>query len=173
MDWKEYFDMMSDWKRLPAYKAETRVDSLVGFYLRDIMSEYCHETMVGIVPELPIRLGTLRNELNGTIYADRSYKVDFYLLASSGINYLVEFKTDSGSRRDKQDLYLQRAKEVNMDALVGGIYDIAKVSSYKKKYSHLLNKLEDLKLIDNDHTYIGKSTDIEIGYRSHLVETGL
>lgn len=171
MDWKQYFEMMSDWKRLPAYKAEPRVDSLIGFYLKDIISEHCNETIIGIVPELPIRLGTVKPDLNGTIYADRSYKVDFYLLASSGINYLVEFKTDSGSRREKQDLYLQQAKAVNMEALVRGISQIAKVSSYKNKYNHLLGKLEDLKLIDNNHTFIGKSADVEIIYvQPHITE---
>jgi len=35
MEWNEYFEMMIDWKKLPAYKAETRIDSLIGFYLND------------------------------------------------------------------------------------------------------------------------------------------
>jgi len=40
MNWNEYFKMMEDWKRLPAYKAEPRIDSLVGFYLPEIVSDF-------------------------------------------------------------------------------------------------------------------------------------
>jgi len=33
VDWMNYFEMMKDWKKLPAYRAEPRIDSLVGYYL--------------------------------------------------------------------------------------------------------------------------------------------
>ena len=84
----------------------------------------------------------------GTTYADRSYKVDFYLLSESGTNYFAEFKTDSGSRRTKQDAYLPDAQDKGMAAIVGGITRISSVSSYKKKYNHLFGKLTALGLIN-------------------------
>ena len=67
---------------------------------------------------MPLRLGTLQvKEIHKEKkYADLSYKVDFYLLGESGKNYFVEFKTDSGSRNQKQDDYLEKAEEVKMAA---------------------------------------------------------
>ena len=82
MEWNEYFKMMIDWKKLPAYKAETRIDSLIGFYLRPIISEYLKEEIDGIIPELPIRLGTVKPELENTKYSERSYKVDFFAIGN-------------------------------------------------------------------------------------------
>jgi len=44
-----------------------------------------------------------------TSYADRSCKIEFFVYDNLGRNWLVEFKTDSGSRRIKQDDYLVEA----------------------------------------------------------------
>ena len=97
-------------------------------------------------------------------HADRSYKVDFFLKSISGNNYFVEFKTDSSSRRDKQDWYLKEASNRGMREIVGGVVRIASVSSYKKKYDHLLSKLEHLDLINENREYIGTSSGIDIIY---------
>jgi hypothetical protein len=164
MNWQDYFTMMEDWKRLPAYRAEPRIDSLIGFYLPDMAADFCDEKMTGIIPELPIRLGTVKPHLNSESYADKSYKVDFYLLGISGIHYFVEFKTDSGSRRDAQDTYLDESRRAGMAAVVKGILRIASVSSYKKKYGHLRTKLLGLGLIDQAGQFTGRSDAIEIIY---------
>lgn len=164
MNWNEYFAMMEDWKQLPAYRAEPRIDSFIGFYLPDMLADFCGEKMTGIIPELPIRLGTVKPHLNEESYADKSYKVDFYLLGESGLHYFVEFKTDSGSRRDAQDTYLDEAKQAGMASVVKGILRIASVSSYKRKYGHLRAKLLGLGLIDRDGMFIGKTDTIEIVY---------
>jgi hypothetical protein len=164
MNWNEYFAMMEDWKQLPAYRAEPRIDSFIGFYLPDMLADFCGEKMTGIIPELPIRLGTVKPHLNEESYADKSYKVDFYLLGESGMHYFVEFKTDSGSRRDAQDTYLDEAKQAGMASVVKGILRIASVSSYKRKYGHLRGKLLGLGLIDRDGMFIGKTDTIEIVY---------
>ena len=164
MNWDQYFGMMADWKRLPAYKAEPRIDSLVGFFLPAMMTDFCHDPITGIVPELPLRLGTLKPAHEGTPHADKSYKVDFYLLGGSGRHYFVEFKTDSGSRNDQQDQYLNEARQQGMAAIVRGIVRIAAVSKYKKKYGHLLAKLRELGLLDESGQFSGKADAIEIIY---------
>lgn len=134
MNFNEYFTLLSDWKRLPAYRAEPRIDSLIGFYLSEI---------------LPIRKATL----DPTVAGDKSDKVDFFTATNSGTCYLVEFKTDSSSRRDVQDIYLQQAKAVGVRAIMDGIEKIANVSIYKKKYKHLLDKLQSLGMLGvvSDH----------------------
>jgi hypothetical protein len=164
MDWNNYFTMISDWKKLPAYRAEPRIDSLIGYYLTDIVGDFLQKSITGIIPELPIRLGTVKQKYKETNLADRSYKVDFYLLDSLGTNYFVEFKSDSGSRRPKQDLYLNEAKNIGMESIIEGILQIANVSSYKDKYTHLIKKLTELKLINANKHFGGKSTNIEIIY---------
>lgn len=164
MNWQKYFEMLEDWKKLPAYRAEPRVDSLIGFYLLELVSEFSKDKIVGIIPELPIRLATLNPDLENTIYADKSYKVDFYLQGDSGRNYFVEFKTDSGSRRDKQDKYLDDAENKGMTAIVGGITRIASASLYKKKYDHLIKKLGSLGLIDESRQTACRTDEIEIVY---------
>ncbi len=164
MNWKLYFETMADWKRLPAYRAEPRIDSLVGYYLPQFAADFLQDPIVGIIPELPIRLGTVKPEHDGNEYSDRSYKVDFYLLGRSGLNYFVEFKTDSGSRRPDQDRYLLEAKGVGMAAVVQGICRIADVSSYRKKYAHLLDKLSRLGILDEAARFSGRSDKIEIVY---------
>lgn len=46
----EYFDMLEDWKRLPAYKLEVRIDSFIGFALPQVIeSIYGFKTKV-IIP---------------------------------------------------------------------------------------------------------------------------
>lgn len=121
MNFKQYFAQLTDWKKLPAYKAEPRIDSLIGFYLQDILEDYFKTSITGIIPELPIRLGTVKPEHEHTNYAERSFKVDFFAVTDSDVYYLVEFKTDSGSRRDEQDTYLQEAKDVGVRAIMDGI----------------------------------------------------
>jgi hypothetical protein len=160
MNWNSYFEMMRDWKKLPAYRAEPRIDSIVGFYLPEIATEYLNDQIVGIIPELPLRLATLDSEIKG----DKSYKVDFYLLGLSGKHYLVEFKTDPTSRRDKQDDYLKKAKAIGMPDLIKGIFSITKVSTFKPKYNHLLSKLQQIGLVDGSHQYCCDDEEISIIY---------
>ena len=152
MNFAAYFARLSDWKKLPAYKAEPRIDSLVGYYLPEILSAYLGREIIGIIPELPIRLGTVKPKHEGTSYADRSYKVDFLAVAKSDLCYLVEFKTDSGSRREAQDTYLKEARQVGVAAILQGIRRIASVSSFRKKYAHLLAKLQEYELLDAQPT---------------------
>lgn len=164
MNPRAYFDMMVDWKQLPAYKLEPRIDSLVGYYLPDILNEFLGEKIVGIIPELPLRLGTIHPHLNEEKCAEKSYKVDFYALGSSGIHYFIEMKSDSGSRRDSQDDYLKRSGELGMEKIIAGIMSISSASSYKKKYNHLKSKLRGLKLLDDKDRFIGSSDTVKVIY---------
>ncbi len=163
MNWKNYFEMLEDWKKLPAYKAEPRIDSLIGYFLPQFIEAYLKIKVAGTIPELPIRLATIKPKHKGTNYADRSYKVDFLIVGTNGINYLVEFKSDSGSRRDKQDIYLEEAKSAGTKSIIEGIFKIASVSAYKTKYNHLLEKLASFGLLNNGE-YSGLNPSFEVLY---------
>lgn len=168
MDWTAYFETMKDWKRLPAYKAEPRIDSLVGHYLPEMLTDLLGERMTGIVPELPLHIATLRPE----IPSNQSWKVDFLLVGETR-NWLVEFKTDSGSRRLAQDDYLLDAQRVGTDAVLDGIRRIEKATSsqYRHKYAHLLAKLRTLGLLGEGNAWTGRNPVLEIVYvQPHAAE---
>lgn len=163
MNWKNYFKMMIDWKKLPAYKAEPRIDSLVGYYLDQILNDFLDEEISMIIPELPIRLGTVKPEYNDKNFAERSYKVDFFAVGNE-FNYLIEFKSDSNSRREKQDDYLKRSENLGTKEIINGIIKIATVSAYKKKYNHLKEKLKESGLLNNEYEYSGLNKKLKIIY---------
>lgn len=144
---QSYFSVLRDWKRLPAYRAEPRVDSIVGFALPEILLHNRDERVTLVIPELPLRIGSVYPQHEGKPYSNRSYKVDFFVMTESGKNYLVEFKTDSGSRRKKQDDYLEAARNVGLGEVVKGILKLYQATTYKKKYRFLLAKLEEAGLI--------------------------
>ena len=73
-------------------------------------------------------------------------------------------KSDSSSRRDSQDDYLQKSCEHGMADVVAGIVRIASVSSYKKKYNHLKSKLHDLGLLDDQGQFIGSCDTVKVIY---------
>ena len=102
-----YFATLRDWKHLPAYKAETRVDSIVGFALPQILEHARGLKVATVIPELPLRIGSVQPQHAEARFANKSYKVDFFVVTECGRNILIEFKTDSGSRRDGQDGYLE------------------------------------------------------------------
>ena len=147
----EYFRQLIDWKKLPAYKLETRIDSLIGFVLPKVLRAWNkdYETEV-IIPEFPLRLGTIYpKKYENTKSANRSYKVDFYVRTKSNKNLFIEFKTASASRKNKQDKYLQDSTIVKMKLILDGIITIHEATSYKYKikYNYLLNKFKDAGLV--------------------------
>jgi hypothetical protein len=164
MNWKNYFEMLKDWKKLPAYKVEPRIDSLIGYYLPVFLSDFLNVKIIGSIPELPIRLGTVKSSHEGSSYADRSYKVDFLAIGDNGLNYLVEFKTDSKSRRDNQDIYLVESKILGTKNIIDGIIKITKVSNYTEKYNHLKAKLRECGLLNAQDSYTGLNPKFEIVY---------
>jgi len=142
----EYFNLLEDWKRLPAYRLETRIDSLVGFALPKVIEAHIGFKVAALIPELPLRLGTLEPDCDPK-RADLSYRLDFYVRTCCGQNIFIEFKSDSKSRRPEQDNYLALAEAVGMRAIVDGIIRVSEVSPYKTKYDWLLSKLAKAGLV--------------------------
>jgi hypothetical protein len=147
-----YFQTLLDWKKLPAYRMEPRVDSIVGFALPQILNQARNLEVATVIPELPLRIGSVQPDHEGKEYSNKSYKVDFFVVTKCGKSFLIEFKTDSGSRRDKQDRYLESAQAQGLGAVISGILRLYAATTYKKKYRHLLAKLEDAGLIENSET---------------------
>ncbi len=138
------FDNMDVWRNLPAYQLERRADIFFSIYLPEILSHKFGVKIEGVIPEFPIRVGTIHHDID----INKSFKVDYLAKASdSKTIILVELKTDEGSRRDKQDWYLERAKEVGLAELLDGVRKIYKATNSKIKYEYLLGLLQDLEFI--------------------------
>lgn len=154
----DYFQTLEDWKRLPAYKLETRIDSLVGFALPEIIKDVKGYSVKEVIPELPLRVGTLlyedKEKIDGDEWrkiANKSNKVDFYVLTECHKNLFIEFKSDIRSLNDEQNRYLEKAKKCGMEKILDGIIKIASVSTYENKYKHLLGKLHSCGLITGEN----------------------
>ena len=98
------FDLLDDWRNLPAYQLERRADIFFAIHLDKIIEKILGTKIDLIIPEFPVRVGEISKkhpELN------KSFKID-YLTYSKNENkvYLIELKTDQRSRREKQDWYL-------------------------------------------------------------------
>lgn len=139
----EWFAAISDWKNLPAYRAEPRVDSIIGLTLGNILAHARAISVLHVIPELPIRIGSLDRVDTASRDSNRSYKVDFLVVTESGECILVEFKTDMDSLRDGQDEYLGDAQRVGMTAILNGIEELRShtVPKHRAKYDYLVTKL--------------------------------
>ena len=91
-----------------------------------------------VIPQFPLK----KRDNN------QSDKVDFLALSKDGGRaFLVEIKTDMGSRREGQHEYLSRVRERGMACILSELKEIAEVSKSRKKYLHLLSALSEMGLL--------------------------
>lgn len=137
----DVFELLNRWRHLPFYSLETRAAPFFAIFLPDVLSEALdvemHQT---VIPEFPLRIGTLKHN-----DSNLSYNVDYVAFAKDKSKaYLVELKTDMGSKRGEQDKYLCKARDIEFGCLVKGVRELAKVrrpSNKRRKYFHLLHLL--------------------------------
>ena len=144
----QILNLLNDWRHLPFYSLETRAAPFFAVFMRELLSTHfdceIHEILI---PEFPLRIGTLYNEderkqLQPEPSADQSYNVDYVAFAKDKRTaYLVELKTDMDSLRSQQDKYLIEARNKGLPALVEGVKKMSKKSKKKQKYVHLLHRL--------------------------------
>ena len=137
-------------RHLPFYSLETRAAPFFAIFLRDVLSEVLrvkiHHTLI---PEFPLRIGTLENDCQ---LKELSYNVDYVAFSEDKTKvYLVELKTDLGSKRASQDKYLCQAQRTEFDCLVKGVRHLAKASRSKRKYVHLLHQLSEAGFVRKNH----------------------
>ena len=112
----DIFELLDKWRHLPDYQLERRADIYFALFLPDVL-----EARYGpceIIPEFPLRLGTLWPKGSRTLLPDKkrkwqnlSVKVDYVAFTKDPqAVYFVELKTDLKSLKDDQNAYLKRAK---------------------------------------------------------------
>jgi hypothetical protein len=159
----ELFDLLDKWRYFPAYQLERRADIFFALYLKQIFNSKYGILIDYIIPEFPLRIGEIIDK-----EVNESFKIDYLCVSQVHQKvYLVELKTDTLSRRSKQDWYLGRAREINTAGLVNGLIKIYKATNQKNKYMNLLHELERVGWITFDHQQIintSKPNDIQILY---------
>ena len=160
-DINKLFDLLDDWRNLPAYQLERRADIFFALYLDKIMGKLKNVSIDLIIPEFPLRLGELPEQNHNS---NLSFKID-YLIYSKSQNkvYLIELKTDLRSRKGKQDIYLKDAEKIKLKAIIEGVLKIYNATNQKVKYDYLLDKLEGIGWIKrNENSIQNLVKDIEL-----------
>jgi hypothetical protein len=156
------FDHLDAWRHLPSYQLERRADIFFSIYLPEILTAKFGVEIEGLIPEFPVRIGTI-DQKTGT---NQSFKID-YLARVKGEDkiYFVELKTDRKSRRHRQDWYLEKSREAGMVKLLEGLQLIYQATSSKDKYRCLYQELEKLRLLS-----IGPGDNINITHTDYDIE---
>lgn len=141
---EQLFANLDTWRHFPAYQLERRADIFFSIYLPEYLRSECGYDVQSIIPEFPIRVGTIhsKKEIN------KSFKVDYLVKVRQPSSVLfIELKTDAKSCRDKQDWYLNATRKAGMQSLLRGLQQIYRATTSKDKYRHLLRALESANLI--------------------------
>ena len=135
------FDRMDTWRHLPGYQLERRADIFFSLYLPVLLEKRFGYEVDHILPEFPVRKGTV-DPADGT---NRSFNIDYLVKLRGEYKVIfVELKTDIGSRRNIQDKYLESAKAIGVTKLLDGLLQIYKATKYKKKYRCLFKQLVEI-----------------------------
>jgi hypothetical protein len=142
------FNLLDNWRHLPNYQLERRADIFFAMYLPHVLKHKLGFTVSHIIPEFPLRIGSMTD-----VNINRSFKVDYAVFVEGRPDYcmFIELKTDDGSRREKQDRYLECATNAGMKMVVDGIVKIWGATSSKNKYRALLKSMEKVNLLNFDN----------------------
>ena len=141
----QVFANLDRWRHFPAYQLERRADVFFSVFLPDVLAARTGvEIDPRVIPEFPLKCDLIWPGRP----CSNSVKVDYVLFARDlSRTFFIELKTDSASRRERQDEYLQRAKEIGLQALFKGLIEIVGRTSAHRKYYHLLHALAELGLL--------------------------
>ena len=162
------FQPLNDWRHLPKYMLEPRVDVFFSLYLPKVLPKVLASIEAGlndleVIPEFPLCKKVLNEKLSENL---DSYNVDFAVFSKKVKTcILVELKTDMDSLalvsppdeiekiKESQIYRLRKAACEGLDKIVYGIAQIARVTKQDKKYGYLVKRLEDLELIESSDEY--------------------
>ena len=140
---------LDQWRHLPKYRLEQHVDVLFGMTLPKVLSSRFGIPVddLQVIPEFPIRYGTLASRHQGKATDDQSFNVDFSVWSKSRERvFLVELKTDAGSLDVKQLCKMVEVKEHGggFGDFVGGVIQISRVTRDRRKYAQLIWRLHEV-----------------------------
>lgn len=142
----ELFARLDQWRHLPAYQLERRADVFFALYLHEVLAAHTGLDLDEVViPEFPIKRDLIWPEHP----TSKSLKVDYVLFTKDRSEAIfVELKTDPASRREAQDDYLARSRELGLRPVVAGIREILLATTAHQKYHHLAEELAALGFLE-------------------------
>ena len=142
----EVFHVLDEWRHLPAYQLERRVDVFFGLLLPELFKKRFEVSEVTVIPEFPLNKKSI-----GLAEHNQSVRVDFAVFfTKEGQNrvFLVELKTDDSSLDPEQLCIMKKAQDVEFRDLLKGVISAACASPEPRKYAHLIWKLHKLGYLD-------------------------
>jgi hypothetical protein len=154
------FNLLDKWRHFPSYQLERRADIFFALYLKEILQYKFKHNSDNVIPEFPIRRGTIGMKIS----PNKSKKVDYVSIDQTKEEVLlIELKTDISSKNDGQDDYLDRAVKMNIKALIDGVILIYSATNKKNKYNYLIDELVGIGWVEKDgKTFINTSKDYNI-----------
>ncbi len=141
-------ERLDQWRHLPKYRLEQHVDVLFGMTLPRVLSLHLGvpEEDLCVIPEFPIRYGTLGKSEDRKASDNQSFNVDFSVWHKACQRvFLVEIKTDMDSLSTEQ---LAKMVEVQasgpFDRFVDGFVSIALATDEPRKYAQLIWRLHEV-----------------------------
>ena len=154
---------LNEWRHLPAYKLETRMDVLIGLNVDEIVAAAFKDDYpdlkakeLKVISEFPLHRGEVFGDEN-KYSKNRSTKVDFALFSQREKRiFFVELKTNNDTITDKQKRkavfeQLNRMKDARRkgaEQVLNGVIELVKHSQENHKYAHLIWKLLQLKCVE-------------------------
>lgn len=140
---------MDEWRHLPTYQLERRMDIVLSFLIPDIVRKKFDLTPdhdLEIIPEFPLHKGLIINDNDED--DNQSVKVDFALFSKRDRRiFLVELKTENNSIDETQMKNMRKAKEKGANILLNGVIKCAQNTASPRKYAHLIWMLHSVACI--------------------------
>ena len=158
----EVLRQLDEWRHLPAYQLERRVDIFFGMFLPKVIERRFGLHVDEDIPEFPLHKG--KSKISEDPEDHHSVKVDFVVFgrqANKKRMFLIELKTDIGSLNADQLKNMENARGANSKDLLQGVIDAAQHSDSKHKYAHLVWKLLKLKCLGIDN--LAEITNMQLG----------
>lgn len=145
---------LDQWRHLPAYQLERRVDVLFGLMLPEVIESRFGASRSQLIPEFPLHKGETR--ISEDYGNNQSVNVDFALFCSNPEAeriFLVELKTDMHSIKKAQLCNMIKAKNANSESVLRGVIRAARASAESRKYAQLAWRLSEIGCITVDSTF--------------------
>lgn len=154
---------LNEWRHLPAYALERRVDVFIGMFLSEILKSkkglIPDGSELEVIPEFPLHKKEceILDPKGKPSKGNHSVKVDFAVFCKEENKLiLVELKTDakstSNSKNQLSNMHAAKTKtktkEFPTRAIIQGVIEAAKNSPEKRKYAHLICKLHQIGCIE-------------------------
>lgn len=140
---------MDEWRHLPTYQLERRMDIVLSFLIPDIVRKEFDLTPdhdLEIIPEFPLHKGLIINDNDEG--DNQSVKVDFALFSKQERRiFLVELKTENNSIDETQLKNMRKAKKAGANKLLNGVIKCAQNTASPRKYAHLIWMLHNVECI--------------------------